>query len=63
MEDDEREESGESMIKGFEELSKLLACMNRGDKSCQSQIIEIIQSLDLGIDYIMSVANQLLKMA
>ena len=63
MEEDEREESGESMIKGFEELSKLLACMNRGDKSCQGQIIEIIQSLDLGIDYIMSVANKLLQMA
>lgn len=63
MEDEEREVSNDSMQKGFETLSKLLAQAGEGDTSCQAQIIEIMQSLDLGVDYILSVVHALQKTA
>ncbi len=63
MEDEEREVSSDSMQKGFETLSKLLAQAGEGDTSCQAQIIEIMQSLDLGVDYILSVVHSLQKTA
>ena len=59
MEDDEREESSESLVKGFEQLSLLLSKANDGDTSCRHQIIETMRTLDLGMDYILSVVRAL----
>lgn len=59
MEDDEREESSEGLLKGFEKLSELLTLLNDGNASCQQQIIDTMRSLDLGVDYILSVVKQL----
>ena len=59
MEDDEREESSDSLIKGFEELSKLLSAKDCHTRKNRDKIIETIQQLDLGMDYILSVVRQL----
>ena len=63
MEDDEREESSDSLIKGFEELTKLLSAKDCHTRKKRAQIIETIQQLDLGMDYILSVVHQLQLLA
>lgn len=59
MEDDEREESSDSIIKGFQKLSSLLETANFNDPIQRAEIIETMQSLDLGMDYILSVVHAL----
>lgn len=63
MEEEEREESSESMMKGFEKLSQLLSRVREGDTSCHSEIIDTMQSLDLGMDYMLSVAHKVQERA
>ncbi len=63
MEDDEREESSESLMSGFEKLSKLLANADFSNSSERNEIIETMQELDLGMDYILTVANKLKAIA
>lgn len=63
MEDDEREESSESLIHGFEKLSALLNHANLHDAKDRHEILETMQSLDLGMDYILSVVHALQSMS
>ena len=63
MEDDEREESSESLREGFEKLSALLAKADFRNDRQRKKIIETMQSLDLGMDYILSVVHALQAMS
>ena len=63
MEDDEREESSETLIKGFEKLSSLLASKSGMTKSRKQKILQVMQDLDLGTDYILTVVQKLSAMA
>jgi RNA polymerase primary sigma factor len=63
MEDEEREESSDSLMQGFQQLSELLSSRNCSSPAKRKKIIEIMQTLDLGMDYILSVAHKLLDLA
>lgn len=63
MEDEEREESSESILCGFHKLSALLDRVNHGDTTCRQEIIDTMLSLDLGMDYILSLVRDLQKLA
>ena len=63
MEDEEREESSESLMQGFKQLSELLSTHNCAKPAVRKKIIAVMQNLDLGMDYILSVAHELLKKA
>jgi RNA polymerase primary sigma factor len=63
MEDEEREESSDSLINGFEELSRLLSAKDCQKPKKRAQIIETMQKLDLGMDYILSVVQSLQTLA
>lgn len=62
MEEDEREESSESLIKGFERLSELLSEYDFQNAEQRAEIIETMQAFDLGMDYILSVVRSLQDM-
>ncbi|MBQ9817117.1 MAG: sigma-70 family RNA polymerase sigma factor [Proteobacteria bacterium] len=63
MEEEEREESCDSITKGFEKFSKLLETADFNDADQRHEIIETMQSLDLGMDYILSVVHALQSMS
>ena len=63
MEDEEREESSETLIQGFKSLSSLLENADLHDDAQRAQIIENMQELHLGVDYILSVVHALQMMA
>ena len=63
MEEDEREESSDILNKGFEELSALLANADFSNSAWKKQIIDKMSSLDLGMDYILSVVHKLQTLA
>ncbi|MBR4984572.1 MAG: sigma-70 family RNA polymerase sigma factor [Proteobacteria bacterium] len=63
MEEDEREESSDLLIKGFEKLSALLTNADFSDCSQKKQIIDTMAALDLGMDYILSVVHKLQNLA
>ena len=63
MEDEEREESSDSLMQGFQQLSELLSSKDCSKPAVRKKIIEVMQNLDLGMDYILSVAHKLLDMA
>ena len=59
MEDDEREESSDLIKEGFEKLSNLLHTADFKNDAQRNEIIETMQTLDLGMDYILSVVHAL----
>ena len=63
MEDEEREESSDSLMQGFQQLSALLSSKNCSKPANRKKILEVMQTLDLGMDYILSVAHKLLDLA
>lgn len=63
MEEDEREESSDILNKGFEELSALLANADFTNSTWRKEIIDKMSSLDLGMDYILSVVHKLQTLA
>lgn len=63
MEEDEREESSESLNKGFERLSQLLASYDFQNMTQRAEIIETMRTFDLGMDYILSVVRSLQTLA
>ena len=63
MEDDEREESSETLIKGFSELSELLSNEHRFEHDTQVKIVETMQKLDLGMDFVLMVVRKLQAMS
>ncbi|MCL2325063.1 MAG: sigma-70 family RNA polymerase sigma factor [Proteobacteria bacterium] len=63
MELDEREESSESLMKGFSALTELLSDVRRFERAHQAKIIETILALDLGIDFILTMVRRLEEQA
>lgn len=61
MESDEREESCENILKGFEELQALLANENRFQHETQIKIVDIMQRFDLGMDFVLMIVRKLQK--
>ncbi len=59
MEDDEREESSELLINGFAELKELLSGENCFEPENQRKIVETMQKLDLGMDFVLMVVRKL----
>lgn len=62
MEEEEREESCESLNKGFQRLSELLEAYDFQNAAQRAEIIETMQNFDLGMDYILSVVKSLQAM-
>lgn len=63
MEEEEREESSETLMNGFEELSHLLENADFNDADQRARIIESMTELHLGVDYILSVVHALQVMS
>lgn len=59
MEEEEREESNEALNKGFEALTTLLSDEHRFERAHQDKINEAIQSLDLGMDFVLTIVRKL----
>ena len=59
MEDDEREESAETLKNGFESLTALLSDGREFNDEKHAEILSLMQTLDLGMDFILMVVRRL----